>query len=91
MWNNEERIKYEEELEQRREQQLQEQQIGRLQIPRIVLDAYSKIGVMEVEIGMEETRRAIKKMKNRKARGNDNMKPEMVKVLEDSETMVRAL
>ena len=64
---------------------------NRLDIPRIVLNRYARVGVLGVQIGTEEINRTVKKLKNRKAAGLDGMKPEWYKILVGSEIVEEAL
>ena len=92
MWTEERRRIYEEELEIRRRQQREEERRERgLILPRVVLDPYRNIRVMDVHINKEEIRKTLKRLKNGKAGGVDGLKPEMYKVLEGSEVFVEAL
>ena len=61
-----------------------------LVLPRVVLDPYKHITVMDVEISREVIK-VLRKMKNGRCGGVDGLKPEMYKVLEGSEVFVNAM
>ena len=79
VWTQQIREEYEENLQRIREQQQEEErrEEGRPRLPRIILNPYSKIGPMNLKIEKEDVRKAVRKMKNKKAGGNDGVKPEM--------------
>ena len=64
---------------------------GQLRLPRVIVDPYKEIKVMNLEMDVNDIRREIKKLKNRKASGTDGMKAEMFKAVESSEIVMEAL
>ena len=92
IWTEESRRTYERELEIRRGEEREEvNQERRIVLPRVVVDPYRNIKVMDVDIKKENVIRILRKMKNGRAGGVDGLKPEMYKVLEGSELFVRAM
>ena len=60
-------------------------------LPRITLDPYRLVGVLDVTIGKEEIGNIVGKLKRKKAAGCDGLKPELYKALAGSEVVIESL
>ena len=87
VWNGEIREQYEEALRRFEEREANPEEMW---LPRVG-NPYWNVRVMEIGVEGVDVRRALQKMKNRKAGGCDGLKPEMYKVLRDSDVCVEAL
>ena len=85
------RREYEEQLEVRMEERRRENVENRLCLPRITLDPYRWMGVLDVTVGKEEIGNIMGKLKGKKAAGCDGLKPELYKALAGSEVVIEAL
>ena len=75
----------------RREERRRENVENRRCLPRITLDPYRWVGVLDVTVGKEKIGNIVGKLKRNKAAGCDGLKPELCKVFAGSEVVIEAL